>query len=707
MKRAQRVSIKRLTATIVLASLLLGLIFAPALRAKIMSAREGNISNSNAQSSAVGNVSAGRLAFASERDDNYEIYIMDADGSGQLRLTSNQAADREPSITRDGARIAFVSNRDNNTEIYSMQADGGAQTRLTNNAADDLSPVWSPDGTRIAFVSNRNGNDEVYLMNADGSGVVNLTNNAADDNDPAWSPDGLQIAFTTDRDGNEEVYVMSATGIGQSNLTNNAADDAHPSWSPGKIFFQSDRDENFDIYSMNTDGSVQTRLTNNAEFDIEPSATSDGARLTFTSSRDGSFEIYLMNADGSGAKPLTVGDGSNDLESSVQTILAPGAGSTSTVQFSAAVFSVSEGANIATITVTRTGDTSAPATVDFSATGGTASELSDFTPAFGTLRFAPGESTKTFTVLITDNAIAEEDETVNLALSNANGTGFGARTIATLVINDNESFSAQTNPIDDAQFFVRQHYADFLNRAPDAAGLAFWTNQITECEQRPIPERQGCREVRRINVSAAFFLSIEFQETGGFVIRLQRAAFGRKSDNASTRVTYRQFVKDAQQVGQGVVVGQTGYEQLLAQNKQAYAEQTVASAEFVARYPLSLTAAQYVDALFATAGAQPTSAERQTAINAFGAGGVAGRASALRSVADSQSVRDAEFRPSFVLMQYFGYLRRSPTDPPDVDDSGYQFWLAKLNQFGGNFVAAEMVKAFITSSEYRARFGPP
>ena len=102
----------------------------------------------------------------------------------------------------------------------------------------------------------------------------------------------------------------------------------------------------------------------------------------------------------------------------------------------------------------------------------------------------------------------------------------------------------------------------------------------------------------------------------------------------------------------------------------------------------------------------PTAMERQSAILAFGGGGTSGRVAALRSVTDSDSLSDAEFNAAFVLLQYYGYLRRNPTDQPDNNDNGYQFWLNKLNMFGGNFINAEMVKAFILSDEYRNRFGP-
>ncbi|HEX8687445.1 MAG TPA: hypothetical protein VF654_13135, partial [Pyrinomonadaceae bacterium] len=127
--------------------------------------------------------------------------------------------------------------------------------------------------------------------------------------------------------------------------------------------------------------------------------------------------------------------------------------------------------------------------------------------------------------------------------------------------------------------------------------------------------------------------------------------------------------------------------------------------EFVAAQPESLQAGEFVDRLFANAGTTPTAAEREAAVSAFGAGGNAGRAAALRSVAESKSVFDRQFNSSFVLMQYFGYLRRAPNETPDTDFSGYQFWLDKLNQFG-DYRRAEMVKAFLVSLEYQQRFGP-
>jgi hypothetical protein len=258
------------------------------------------------------------------------------------------------------------------------------------------------------------------------------------------------------------------------------------------------------------------------------------------------------------------------------------------------------------------------------------------------------------------------------------------------------------NPIDDPQFFVRQHYRDFLGREPDPDGLNFWTGEIFQCGSDP-----QCIEVRRINDSASFFLSIEFQETGYLVYRFYKAAYG-NLPNAPVPITLAEFLPDTQEIGRGVIVRQPGWEQALENNKQAFTADFVRRQRFVSAFPTSLSPDSFVDALFVNAGVTPSSNERTSTIAEFGSAtntaDVSARARVLRQIADNSTFSKQEFNRAFVLMQYFGYFRRNPNDAPDSDFSGYNFWLQKLDQFQGDFVQAEMVKAFLSSTEYRQRF---
>lgn len=261
--------------------------------------------------------------------------------------------------------------------------------------------------------------------------------------------------------------------------------------------------------------------------------------------------------------------------------------------------------------------------------------------------------------------------------------------------------------IDYTPFFVQQHYRDFLGRDADESGLAFWSFEIASCGTNA-----NCVEVKRINVSAAFFISIEFQQTGYLLHRLHTASF------PASLPRFQPFLTDLRLISDGVIVGQSNWEQRLEANKQAFLLEWVQRAEFISQHPLNLSAQEYVNALFANADASATQSEVDAAVAAFGNGGNAGRASALRSVVDSGSVYNRQYNSAFVLMQYFGYLRRNPNDAPDLDFSGYQFWLDKLNGFSlpgedvrdervalSRVTRADMVKSFLVSGEYRGRFG--
>jgi len=341
-----------------------------------------------------------------------------------------------------------------------------------------------------------------------------------------------------------------------------------------------------------------------------------------------------------------------------------------------------------------------------STANGVASPRCDFTTALGTLRFAGGETSKTFNVLITQDGYVEGPETFTLTLSNPTGGATFAQPSdanAVVTIVDDNLIPSATNPIDDAQFFTRQHYHDLLNREPDASGLSFWTNNITSCGNN-----LSCIDAARVNTSAAFFLSIEFQQSGYYVYRTYKAGFGDISPpTVPVPVRFREFVRDTAEVDRGVIVGQGNWQAQLDANKQAFALFFVQRADFLTRYPNLTSPTAFVNALDTNAGAVLTGAERTALIAELtpNPADTALRADVLMKIAENQLLQQREFNRAFVLMQYFGYLRRNPDAAPDLNFAGFNFWLNKLNQFNGNYVQADMVKALINSNEYRQRFG--
>jgi len=376
---------------------------------------------------------------------------------------------------------------------------------------------------------------------------------------------------------------------------------------------------------------------------------------------------------------------------------------TPALRFSQATYPAGESAHFVTVTVTRAGDASQAVGVSFATSDGTATERRDYTAVSGRLQFAAGETSKTFDVLLTEDAYAEPEETINLTLSNPTG-GAALGTQATATVNVLDTPPIASNPIDVSSDFVRQHYHDFLNREPDDAGLAFWTNEIEQCGADA-----GCREVKRINVSAAFFLSIEFQQTGYLVERTYKTAYGDATspnvDGTVPIVRLQEFLPDTRSIGQNVQVGIGNWEAQLEANKNAYMDEFVQRGRFLGAFPNTMTAAQFVDRLNQNAGGVLTQAERDNLVNDL-SNGTKTRAQVLRAVSENGVLQQNELRRAFVLMQFYGYLRRNPDDPQDTDFRGWKFWLDKLNQFNGNYVNAEMVKAFLDSIEYRTRFAP-
>ena len=219
-----------------------------------------------------------------------------------------------------------------------------------------------------------------------------------------------------------------------------------------------------------------------------------------------------------------------------------------------------------------------------------------------------------------------------------------------LKLTTQATLTPSPNPIDNSNFFARQQYLDFLNREPDEGGLTYWTNQLTQCGNDA-----RCIHLRRIGVSAAFFVEQEFQETGFFVYRLQQASFG-------SRPTFAQFTSDRAQVVEGPNLGA---------GKQALTEGWVERAAFKDAYSVTMSPDDFVNKLFDTAGLRPFTAERQQLVSDMRNG--KSRARALGEVIELAEFRTREYNAAFVLMQYFGYLRRDP------DQGGYDFWLSLLN----------------------------
>jgi plastocyanin len=353
-----------------------------------------------------------------------------------------------------------------------------------------------------------------------------------------------------------------------------------------------------------------------------------------------------------------------------------------TIQFSAGTFSIGEGGGAANITVSRSGSATSAASVDYatsdtaglnncSTVNNVASSRCDYPTSVGTVRFAAGETSKSISIPVVDDSYAEGGENFTITLSNANGGALGSPTAATVTINDNEA-SNGANPVDGTPFFVRQQYIDFLNREPDPGGNAAWQSVINNCP----PNNTTCD---RIHVSSSFFLSPEFQGRGYFVYRFYPVSFGRKPD-------FAEFVPDIAKVSGFLSDAE------LEAAKVAFIAEFMSRPAFVTKFN-GLTDTQYVDTLLSTA--QVTSQHRDFWIAALG-NGTRTRATVLRDISESLEVYNKYFNQAFVVMQYFGYLRRDP-------DAFYIDWIAVLDSSGDH---RGMVNGFMNSLEYRFRFGP-
>jgi TolB protein len=505
---------------------------------------------------------------------------------------------------------------------------------------------------KIAFTSLRDGNAEIYVMNADGSNQTRLTNGSDWDQYPAWSPDGSRIAFQSTRDNISGIFVINADGSGLRRVTfTTGGTDYDPTWSPdgGRIaFIKLDLNTNpnpTDIYVVNADGNNLTRLTNAAS-DWAPVWSPDGTRLAFQCAGN---SICAIDADGHNR--VTLAQGSFEIGFSEPNWSPDGR----KIACSSSIFREEEEAYQSEIFVMNA-DGSDQQNV-------TQSTMSEISPAW-----SPDGNKLVFSVWINGGA--------EIFTTNLDGSGRSQLTNSLGFANGHPSWQpvrlSCTNPIDCNQFFVNQNYFDFLNRDPDPAGLAAWQAVLNNCSA-------GDLSCDRIHVSSAFFRSPEFQGRGYFLYRFYPVAFGRKPDYVEFRADLTKisgFLSDAE----------------LESAKQEFIAAFMTRPAFATKFN-GLDDTSYVDTLLNTAGI--TLQSRDYWIAALGNGSRT-RAQVLREVAESTEVYLKYYNQAFVVMQYFGYLKRQP-------DALYLNWISYLDTTGDY---RNMINGFMNSVEYRGRFGP-
>jgi hypothetical protein len=412
------------------------------------------------------------------------------------------------------------------------------------------------------------------------------------------------------------------------------------------------------------------------------------------------FFVKLSNNTGVAISDFT-GDG---------TILDDDSPAAPSLQFSAASYSVQEDLTALTITVTRTGNMSGAASVNYSSVDGTATQKGDYELALGTLNFAPGEASKTFPVLVNEDMYIEGNESFTLSLSNPSGAALGAQSTATVTITD-DSTESLTNPIDDSQSFIHMQYHDFLAREPEPDGMQFYLNILNGCQ----PSDIECNKYTRGALSANFFRSPEFQAKGSYVMYLYMVAIGQRAVTAAElpshndptrndRPHYSEFMANMQ-----TITSPDDRNGPDPAKKAALTAAWVQRPEFISLYPAGLTNAQFAVALANTAGVT-LSATTQSAVAA-----AATRAEILRIIVESPEVNAKFYQQAFVTMEYFGYLRRDPEDchnsanwfgTGDPNACGYIFHNNRFQLVANpDFLENTIVRGFIESPEYRQRFG--
>lgn len=265
-----------------------------------------------------------QLAFVSDREGSFDIFLLDVPTGEVTNLTTHDAMDFGFAWSPDGERIAFMSDRDGNREIYSLEVPMGEPIRLTSHEAPDGGPSWSPDGSTIVFVSSRDsGSGELYLMSTDGSDVRRLTSNERYEEVPSFSPDGRYLAFgavATHEEGAEatlQIFRFDLETGEETQLTHLSGHNSAPRWSPdgSEIAFYGQVGEGFEganLLVMSSDGNAIRNVTDDAEPDWQPDWSADGSRIAFARGPGEPLDLWIVDADGGDMRPLLVAEGRDE-----------------------------------------------------------------------------------------------------------------------------------------------------------------------------------------------------------------------------------------------------------------------------------------------------------------------------------------------------------------------------------------------------------
>lgn len=383
--------------------------------------------------------SDGRIVFTSRRDGDPELYIMDGDGSNVTRLTNRTGFDQDADISPDGRKVVWTKSAADGgpAEICEINVDGTNERRLSLSTGSGVFPRYSPDGASVVFCEYFPGNGfDLRIVDLRDLSVRTVMSTTADEMHPDWSPDGKQIVFDVYVGSDRQIASVDiATGI-QTQLTAALTRSSDPSWSStGKIAFNSGRTGNTEIFVMDKDGANDTQITTFGN-NTTPAWNPDGSKIVFTNFGNSTPTLYSINADGTSPKQLT--QTGPDMSPSWGSY--PAALSGRTVQIDdVTIVEGDSGAQLAQLTVRLSGAATVPVSVNFATADGTALAGSDYTAGAGTVFFAPGETEKAITVLVTGDNNNEGDENFNIALSNPLGATLSDGQ-ATVTIFDDERF---------------------------------------------------------------------------------------------------------------------------------------------------------------------------------------------------------------------------------------------------------------------------